>query len=176
MYLVSTILFEESSFLPLTSLSSSGKWRLFHILPHFLNRDKWAARCCGRAIDLDRFWSLLDLDGFRSIFYSSVLILMGIWTICKICIQTKQFWVDYIVLSAEVYVCKILIIVILCQRFIFFLYPRFYQRFQIAFCGIRSKTSEVTCLSQTESEASSKHIERTTCFSGPPHITMNNLS
>ena len=109
MYLVSSILFGESSFLPLTSLSSSGKWRLFHILPHFLNRDKWAARCCGRAIDLDRFWSLLDLDGFCSIFYSSVLILMGSWAICEICIQTKQFWVDYIVLSAEVYAYKILI-------------------------------------------------------------------
>ena len=109
MYLASSILFEKSSFLLLTSLSSSGKWRLFHILPHFLNRDKWAARCCGRAIDLDRFWSLLDLDGFRSIFYSSVLILMGIWAICKICIQTKQFWVDYIVLSVEVYAHKILI-------------------------------------------------------------------
>ena len=106
MYLVSSILFGESSFLPLTSLSSSGKWRLFHILPHFLNRDKWAARCCGRAIDLDRFWSFFDLDGFCSIFYSSVLILMGIWTIC---IQTKQFWVDYIVLPVEVYVYNILI-------------------------------------------------------------------
>ena len=67
-------------------------------------------------------------------------------------------------------------LLILCQRLIVCLYPRFYQTFQIAFCGIRRKTSEVTCLSQTESEASSKHIERTTCFSGPLHITMNNLS